>query len=424
MPKNVIISEGGKGLRFADVSKLITDKSNGNDSWVPTEDRIIRQKYISKNGVYYAKDDGIYGFSKLTVNIPGGAQGYTVPTVASLPYGVETITTDPSQPMPIIPGTVGSSVMGLDPDTGYVSIATVNPKGEVEIKAIPQAIAVTKMPNKLSYTEGDEIDYTGIEVNLYVKYEETSSGGSTHIDAIPYKDERYPDGKIPFEELIFPKKTAKGDGGYASDVDTSPIQKPIQVAGIVSYYSWTNNVHRMATTTVTPDDGSVLLLAYTTTGAWKIRVYAASENSTPKATIIRHSNHSGQTWEEAMSGASSAGARITSETFHGKTVYIREVAFSALSNGLVAEERAALLSGTYLLPQGSWNSWDVDEAAWVAIYGDGASSIVPVQWKSPYDDKTYETSFKIDVVKKNEESGGGSSEGGSSEGGGGGGHSF
>jgi len=260
-------------------------------------------------------------------------------------------------------------------------------------------------------------------VNLYVKYEETSSGGSTHVDAIPYKDERYPDGKIPFEELIFSKKTAKGDGGYTSDVDTSPIQKPIQVAGIVSYYGWENYTHRMVTTTVTPDDGSVLLLAYSPNSGWRIRVYAASENSNPKATIICHSNHSGQTWEKGMAGPSSEGSTVTSRIFHGKTVYIREVAFSGLSNELDGEEKAALLSGTYLLPQGSWASWDVDEAAWVAIYGDSTSSIVPVQWKSPYDDKTYETSFKIDVVKKNEESGGGSSEGGSSEGGGGG-HSF
>ena len=196
MPKNVVIMEGGKGLRFADVSKLITDKTDGNDSWVPTEDRIIRQKYISENGMYYAKDDGIYGFSKLTVNIPGGAQGYTVPTVSTLPYGVEVATTDPSQPMPIIPGTVGSSLIGIDPDTGLRSIATIQPDGTLKQSVIPSAIRILIPPAKLEYEDGEKIQYAGLVVELL------DSDGNN------FQDEMFPQGIIswsPVDNLLHPE---------------------------------------------------------------------------------------------------------------------------------------------------------------------------------------------------------------------------
>jgi hypothetical protein len=72
------------------------------------------------------------------------------------------------------------------------------------------------------------------------------------------------------------------------------------------------------------------------------------------------------------------------------------------------------------------HSSSVDELpllAWYILYGFTGSNI-PVQWKSPYDNQTYEDKFEIEVSGTESPSGGSDSLEGGSSGGGGGGHSF
>lgn len=403
MPKNVVIMEGGKGLRFADVSKLITDKSNGNDSWVPTEDRIIRQKYISKNGIYYAKDDGIYGFSKLTVNIPGGAQGYTVPTVASLPYGVEVATTDPSQPMPIIPGTVGSSLIGIDPDTGLRSVATVQPDGTLSKKVIPSAIRVLIPPAKTTYRAGEKIQYAGLVVELL------DSGGNN------FQDDRFPEGIIswspvknllhPEYNLITPMETAE----YSSDGSSaySDLSLPDTWTMPITFYK----------TVVRRYDYSPYeyTRSWTAVGSAAILLWLNHEGGTHASLCC---GTGGKIIESKQYDSPEAGNSYVreiemdySKTIDGKTVYYKE--FTDDFNPSSYIHATPYVKGqhtTFAGPNGCWT----------AIYGEitGGGNI-PVRWTSPYDNQTYEDTFEIEV--RDSESA--SNEGGSSEGGGGG-HSF
>ena len=110
--KSISIKEGGRPRGIANVSKLKIDNQDGTQSdWVPEDERIRQSKYVYSNGVYVPADDSIYGYRKLTVNVPGGAPGYTVPT---LPDG----SFDPSgipQLMPVEPGGIGCEIQGIDP---------------------------------------------------------------------------------------------------------------------------------------------------------------------------------------------------------------------------------------------------------------------------------------------------------------------
>ena len=43
----------------------------------------IQSKTITKNGTYYAADDGLYGFDPVIVNVPASETGYTLPPTIS-----------------------------------------------------------------------------------------------------------------------------------------------------------------------------------------------------------------------------------------------------------------------------------------------------------------------------------------------------
>lgn len=231
MSKKVDIKEGGSAKPMSNVSRILTDvQSGGLMAWVPEDERLIRTKHISENGTYVAAQEALYGYSKLTINVAGGSDGETVPTLepdgemqptpeakATEPdefeeeYGV--LTEDPEGTKETIKAPTGgtnkdksngSTIVGKDPDTGETTVVTVDKTtGQITKQTAPKAIAITKMPDKMSYEQGEEMDYTGIEVMLYSKYEETvGPDGSVQVDAVPYRDAKYPDGKIPFSELI------------------------------------------------------------------------------------------------------------------------------------------------------------------------------------------------------------------------------
>ena len=413
MPKNVIISEDGRGRRFPNVSRLITSSNNRIDSWVPTDERIIRQKYISKNGIYYAKDDEIYGFSKLTVNVPGGAQGYTVPTVASLPYGVEVATADPSQPMPIIPGTVGSSVVGIDPDTGLTSVMTVNPDGTLSKKLAPTSIRVLIPPAKLSYHEGDKIQYAGLVVELL------DPNGDN------FQDEIFPQGIIswspvrnllhPEYNLITPVENAELDDDGIPSMDkvysfitTSEITLSYYSSGYKDYeHFYPVNISAHADR---PCFGYV-------------RVYSSDSEpaSYGSAAHVFFASKEPFNMTERIDDWQSGGA-AWSYTRDGRTVYYRNTGRSqAYHRYRDFTSNAPIRYDTRI--ETAYN--DPGRTAWWICYGNVSGKVeIPVRWTSPYDGNTYEDTFEIKVRGSEGASNeGGSSEGGSSEGGGGG-HSF
>lgn len=166
MSKSVSIQEGGTA-KVLTVDKLKTNLSGGGTClWVPEDTVGLETKHINANGTFAAASDGKYGFSTVYVNVPGGAGGP--------------------------PGEEGCSIVGTDPNDGEEYVVEIDENGDIVKTMMPSGIAITTLPTKLSYTDGEAIDFSGIVVKL-----------KKH-DGTFYTDENYPDSIIPFAELTFP----------------------------------------------------------------------------------------------------------------------------------------------------------------------------------------------------------------------------
>lgn len=168
MSKNIIIQEGGVNKTLNAIKKIQTTKSgNGEVLWVPEEEVKLTTKNIKKDGTYIAKDDGAYGYSKVTVKGIGKATGK-----------------DKSNP---------------DDKNEYDFQEDGN--GGVEKKLIPSSIKITTNPSRVVYTDGQDIDIAGIVVKLYLG------------DGNLFTDNEYPQGVVSISELTFTPTKAQGGGG-------------------------------------------------------------------------------------------------------------------------------------------------------------------------------------------------------------------
>lgn len=101
--------------------------------------------------------------------------------------------------IPLTPATrPGSSISGIDSD-GDESIASINENGEIVQKKIPSIIEIVTPPTKHEYVDGETIDYSGIVARLKLKSGEI------------FSDENYPNGIVPFSELLFTVEKADID---------------------------------------------------------------------------------------------------------------------------------------------------------------------------------------------------------------------
>lgn len=141
MSKNITIQEGGAAKQMT-VDKLKTNLvGGGTQLWVPEDSVELTTKNITANGTYRASDDGYYGYSEVTVNVPGGAGGP--------------------------PGGAGSSIVGKDGD-GDDAIVTVDPEtGELEETKLPSSIKVTTRPYEICL-DGQELYKDGMVVKAYM----------------------------------------------------------------------------------------------------------------------------------------------------------------------------------------------------------------------------------------------------------------
>ncbi len=147
------IKEGGKSRNFSAATLKTNLQGGGTCLWIPKMDVVLKNKYVSKSGTYTAKADDCYGFEQVIVS------------------GVDVEITQ-------------------DEDGDDVERTTDG--GEVTETKLPSYIRVTVLPQKIDYTVGETIDYTGLVVHAYTK-----SG----IDM----------GVVPFNELILPAEKA-GEG--------------------------------------------------------------------------------------------------------------------------------------------------------------------------------------------------------------------
>jgi hypothetical protein len=443
---NIAIYEGGKAARMNGVSRITTDDGNdGKITWVPQSERQTGTLYVSENGTYRAEDEGLHSWSKVTVRLAGAPLGLEVPTLpdpvtgAEIPTGelgelepvapaglepiedepisadeaesiLEDTEFDPSDLDPDSPnyddameaiadalGTdpedvkvidpekkedvkkeqpkvedKGQVIAGTDPETGETT--TITPSGK-ETKPVPVAIVITKLPNKLSYSDGDTIDFTGIVVKLYSKYEETEDESGTHIDAKPYRDNRYPDGTIPFNELIFPITEAGGarDPTYTTPADDSSsvykysgvtfsfVEVPVGTEFLGNLYE---EEYGWRTFTIVGADAPVFAVGYTNSSIRHDYVYIASAKEF-------HMHYRGPTGLGGVSEAEIYNDHYEIQCSKENNAWLPTV---PINSGFVYSDMVKFGSGG------------------------AAKRTVPVQWRSPYDGETLETSYKITVM--------------------------
>lgn len=139
MTKSITIQEGGTPKPMSDVAKIRTSLQGGGTClWVPEDEVKLTTKHITENGTYKAEDDDKYGYSQVTVNVPGGAGGPA--------------------------GGPGSSLVGTDTD-GNDYLIGADENGDLEKTKLPSSITVATPPTKTQYVDGENVNISGIVVN-------------------------------------------------------------------------------------------------------------------------------------------------------------------------------------------------------------------------------------------------------------------
>ena len=176
----------GKKLQIAENGEFTPDTYSGeyyNEVVVNMATELTDEEItITENGTY--KPSTGHMFSRVTVDVPCDTM-------------------------------VGYDECG-NPVTPYVDPIT----GKLEIAQLPDHINVTTPPAKTDYIPGDKIDYSGIVVTAYKK------------DGTIWDNPNYPNGVIPFNELIFPKE--KLDGAMNDDGENIGVPLLIELKDAVT----------------------------------------------------------------------------------------------------------------------------------------------------------------------------------------------
>lgn len=363
MSKNITIQEGGVARSFGSVDKLQTSLQGGGTClWVPEDETKLTTKHVSKNGTYTAASDGHYGYSKVTVNVPGGSGSANSSGKPSTLDGGD-----------IAPGGAGSAIVGTDPETGNEQVVGVDEQGNLVTTSIPSYMEIITEPDDTEYNEGDTIIYDGIVVGLKKK------------DGTTFTDSRYMNGHIPMGELIFPVEKAPAgsgishDGTDSADYPFTParIDFPlVESPGGASHQQSRGDIVEI----VAPSNVKIAAFATFFDGNTYVDYYAAS---TEPATIQEDRNGS-----------------ITTITLLEKNVYGKS--FYATRSGFWQRV------GDLQLISGTWNDYrsnpkmspTVDQVAYIMLYGkqSGGTALITVKWKSPYDGRQLEDKFEITVT--------------------------
>jgi hypothetical protein len=355
MSKNVVIQEGGQGKQLT-VDKLKTNlASGGTQLWVPEDTVEQTTKNITENGTYKASDDGYYGYSEVTVNVPGGAGGP--------------------------PGGAGSSIVGKDGD-GDDAIVTVDPEtGELEEEKLPNHIHVVTPPYNPRgiYADGETIDVgpdSGFDVRALL------------ADGSPYEAPGYPMGDIPLSELTVEPLTAEYDPSKEQGTGTSEYEgtevnynsrTTVTIKG--SYEQGGQTVQIQEEYAVTSHSGPIYAFGtrYITDTSNGIGGYLCSPNP----------------FTATMNGNI---AIVSSFKYDDKTVYTagRNAYQDSFNPEVDAPQNTVYPNSTELIDT-------VDFKAWVICYGEqqqhqaGAAQEINVSWPRPGDGAILSTTFDIRV---------------------------
>lgn len=410
--KNLSILEGNRGRFQNGVKRVIADLQGGGTSiWVPAEERLLKTKYITENGTYLASAEELWGFSKLTVNVAGGAEGTQVPTIDKdgnptdyqVPtYGPVTVdpTIDPSDypTLPPISGGIGSSIVGIDPITGNMSIATVDPHGNINMSTIPDGIRIKTPPHKTSYVYGENIDYDGLVIELL------KTDGST------FTDDTYKNGTIAWGLGPFPEPDAEhphrnfevvtsvvkaGDGRFPTFTtpadDSSMLYKfagitftfaliPVGTVLFGNAKSEIGGVEVWRTYALTQADSQVFACL----------TYKTVQSGNYYDTVCYASNGK---FTLSYIGPTGIGDEIDEDEY---TIYVDHTGIASFEHQAIVGKNNGLLPRTEYETSAVSTFWFEDDMVKFG-YGEEGEQSIPVMWESPYDGRTLQDSFNISV---------------------------
>lgn len=372
MSRNILIQEGGTAKQLT-ADKLKTALAGGGSClWVPESAVGLIEKRITENGTYAASGDGAYGYSVVTVNVPGAA-GEAYGTGASAGSDSEAYSWG-------TPGGEGSAVLGQDED-GDDAITTVVggtyggtyggsgggsgsvSTGHALTVKVPSAIDIEIAPYKLSYTDGEMIDYDGMFVRLKLR-----TGGN-------FTDSAHPNGLLALSELGLPVTTA--------------------------------SLEDIVPTTGGSGSGAGRGTYYTSAGS-TVQVNNQGPNETNYVTVPSGVRFCGLSDNDAMYVFAASTSSFS-------------VGYISVQNGVEYNESGTsgtcVYNGvTYHYRYGSWYAptptptinttpmtGNIVESGMAALFGSAASEVstgtqtIPVTWTSTYDGRVFSDSFEITV---------------------------
>ena len=428
MSDNIIIGVHGKAQTLEGINGInAKEATGGSTNYVPEDTLKVGGKTVTQNGTYNAADDNMLGYKRVVVMdlVSEGpsktfqdtrkhnamiACGNRQRIFANVKKLRAKKTNDADYTVAPSPNLRTKSLSVLHPGTYdvssetdadvytpvYVSVsdserdaAGFNPENPTWQDNLPDEIRVTTLPTKTEYSDGEEIDYTGLVVKAY-------KNGSV------WSNENYPNGVIPFDELIINDFIASKMMHVISDVDMpGPVNEVICPFKV--FDSTTLSAYRITRSTgykdkwtylYTPESGDVIFASfagdfvetetdwYSEVGNYDALVIPASKDENSKIKEIhRHDSE----LEEIV-------PLQNSYTYNDKTVYY--IRYGITMAGVYGDEsqnvdiRESLDAGT----KRYWNY--SGRIAWLIIYGTRA---VIIQWKRPCDGLVLQTYFPISL---------------------------
>ena len=251
----------------------------------------------------------------------------------------------------------------------------------------PYGIKIVRPPFRKSYNNGDKISFDGIAVVLLNK------------DGTIFKDKRYPNGVIPFDELIFPVDTVdvfseRGNPGTYNQWASESF-----VLGRNAAPGWGSPYWLFCKT---QGDVRTVVLYVVTYGPW----VAGDPTPSPHYTYYFYTFGFGGSfgYSELRGNEPPPTPEITNMSVCGSPSSVGYIWGIGRGNGIgpwgpPSESYWMLQLGSIAYVQVGESNNNAETARRYA-YGDlsvDPSMDVPVQWESPYDGQVFEDEFKIKV---------------------------
>ena len=130
------------------------------EDWLPIDETVAATLTCSENGDYVASQYGFFGFSKVDVLVDGmgGAMIETDDEAGGISVDWHDVPA----------GGAGTTMVATDPVTNVMTYYEIDSEGVIQETVVPSYAMVTTMPKTSYESAADAVDYTGMEITLYL----------------------------------------------------------------------------------------------------------------------------------------------------------------------------------------------------------------------------------------------------------------